>query len=85
MVLSSGLKVDQMLDVVDKDLTALDEIDETEQKKYSPEKFIGATLALQLVCSSQFSETMLMIQVGKHSRDEETVAAAQVLENIIAK
>lgn len=49
VVFPSGLKVESS-DVADDSFQPLNEIDSAEQKKYSPEKFIGAPLAYQLVC-----------------------------------
>lgn len=48
VVFPSGMKVEPT-DVVDEDFHPLSEIDSGEQKKYMPEKFMGAPLAYQLV------------------------------------
>lgn len=48
IVFPSGLKVERN-DAVDGDFKPLNEIDLTEQNKYTPEKFLGAPLAYQLV------------------------------------
>lgn len=51
VVFPSGLKVDPILDPVDEDFHPLNEIDKVEQDKYTPEKFVDAPLAYQLVSS----------------------------------
>ncbi|KAL4904497.1 hypothetical protein BDW74DRAFT_25448 [Aspergillus multicolor] len=65
----TGLKVDPAVDVVEKDYKPRSADDEREYKKYVPETFVEAPIALQLV--------------GKHFRDEETVAAAEVVSRIV--
>ncbi|KAL2883488.1 hypothetical protein SGCOL_001171 [Colletotrichum sp. CLE4] len=65
----TGLHVDPAIDVVDKDYKPRSDTDEREYKKYIPEEFVDAPIALQLA--------------GKHFRDEETVAAADLVTKII--
>ncbi|KAK7906007.1 hypothetical protein LTR67_000732 [Exophiala xenobiotica] len=65
----TGLKADPNVDVVETDYTPRSAEDEREYKKYIPDKFIGAPIALQVV--------------GKHFRDEDTMAAAEMISKII--
>ncbi|KAM0544663.1 hypothetical protein ACHAPJ_011724 [Fusarium lateritium] len=65
----TGLKVDPTIDAADLAYEPRSVDDEREYRKYVPEVFVDAPLALQLV--------------GKHFRDEETVAAAELLSKII--
>lgn len=81
----TGLNVDPKIDVVEVDYKPRDAVDDREYQKCRwnlnlqksiltrapdvPEKFTGAPIALQLV--------------GKHFRDEETVAAAGLVSEII--
>lgn len=57
VVFPSGLKVETS-DVADANFHPLNDIDLAEQSKYTPDKFIGAPLAYQLVCF--FCETSLL-------------------------
>ncbi|KAF4776197.1 hypothetical protein HER10_EVM0004269 [Colletotrichum scovillei] len=65
----TGLHVDPKVDVVDANYKPRSATDEREYKKYIPEAFVDAPIALQLA--------------GKHFRDEETVAAADLVTKII--
>ncbi|KAM5377870.1 hypothetical protein ACJZ2D_004774 [Fusarium nematophilum] len=65
----TGLNVDPTIDVVEEGYTPRSDVEEREYKKYVPETFSGAPIALQLV--------------GKHFRDEETVAATELVSKII--
>ncbi|KAJ9496594.1 hypothetical protein H2202_007966 [Exophiala xenobiotica] len=76
----TGLKADPNVDVVETDYTPRSAEDEREYKKSRkgasvdtsvdiPDKFIGAPIALQVV--------------GKHFRDEDTMAAAEMISKII--
>ncbi|KAK5312773.1 hypothetical protein LTR93_011194 [Exophiala xenobiotica] len=65
----TGLEVDPELDPAEVDYLPLNENDRREHAKYSPEVFAGMPICLQVV--------------GKHFRDEETVAAARVIESVI--
>ncbi|CAI7572400.1 unnamed protein product [Penicillium manginii] len=69
----SGLKVDKKLDALTEDhknYTPRNEADEREWKKYEgPERYEDAPIALQIA--------------GRHFKDEETLAASKVLEEII--
>ncbi|KAF5013206.1 hypothetical protein FDECE_785 [Fusarium decemcellulare] len=65
----TGLKADPAIDVVEEGYQPRSAVDETEYKKYVPESFADVPIALQLV--------------GKHFRDEETVAATALLSKII--
>ncbi|KAK2027473.1 amidase [Colletotrichum zoysiae] len=67
----TGLYADPAIDVVEKDYKPRSATDEREYKKYVAEEFEGAPIALQLA--------------GKHFRDEETVAAADLISKIIQK
>ncbi|RDL29709.1 Uncharacterized protein BP5553_10689 [Venustampulla echinocandica] len=69
VVFPTGLRVDQELDAVEAGYQPRGAQDEAEYKSYSPEKFVDAPIALQLV--------------GNRFCDEATVAAAKVLEDII--
>ncbi|OAQ58167.1 fatty-acid amide hydrolase [Pochonia chlamydosporia 170] len=64
----TGLKVDPVIDTVC-EYQFRSAVDERESKKYTPETYVAAPIALQLV--------------GKHFRDEETVAAADLVSRII--
>ncbi|THC99202.1 hypothetical protein EYZ11_001290 [Aspergillus tanneri] len=68
-VFPSGLVVDSALDQVDGDYSPKNEVDEREWRKYSPEKYEGAPIGLQLT--------------GKHFKDEETLAAAGLISRIV--
>jgi Asp-tRNA(Asn)/Glu-tRNA(Gln) amidotransferase A subunit family amidase len=72
-VFPSGLTVDPKLDVLseqDKKYTPRDEIDEREWLKYQgPERYEGAPVGLQIA--------------GRHCKDEETLMAAKVIEEIM--
>ena len=72
-VFPSGLTVDRELDVLsaqDKGYKPRNEVDEREWKKYqSPERYEGAPIALQIT--------------GRHFKDEETLAAAKLVEKLI--
>lgn len=65
----SGLLVDQNLDQVDRGYKPRNEVDEREWKKYSPERYTDAPIGLQLA--------------GKRFKDEETLAAASLISEII--
>ncbi|KAI1620801.1 amidase signature domain-containing protein [Exophiala viscosa] len=65
----TGLKADPSVDVVEADYKPRSAQDEREFKKYVPERFIDAPIPLQVV--------------GKHFRDEETVAAAELISGIV--
>ncbi|KAI1070410.1 hypothetical protein LB507_010236 [Fusarium sp. FIESC RH6] len=65
----TGLKVDPAVDGADLNYEPRSAEDETEYRKYSAEKYVDAPLALQLI--------------GKHFRDEETVAAAEFISKIV--
>ncbi|TVY81435.1 putative amidase [Lachnellula suecica] len=69
VVFPSGFGVDPEINAVDGNFRPMNDIDKAEQMKYVPGKFRDAPLAYQLI--------------GKHFRDEETVAAAQIVERII--
>ncbi|KAI8670258.1 Amidase [Fusarium keratoplasticum] len=64
----TGLKVDPAIDVVE-DYKPCSQEDDREYRKYVPETFANAPIALQLV--------------GKHFRDEETVAATELVSKIV--
>jgi Asp-tRNA(Asn)/Glu-tRNA(Gln) amidotransferase A subunit family amidase len=72
-VFPSGLTVDPDLDALtkqDKKYVPRNEVDEREWNKYqSPERYEGAPIALQIA--------------GRHFKDEETLAAAKLVEEII--
>ncbi|TDZ41089.1 putative amidase [Colletotrichum trifolii] len=61
----TGLKVDPKVDVIEKDYRPRSEEDEREYKKYTPEEYTEAPIALQLA--------------GKRFHDEDTLAATQVV------
>ncbi|KAJ9493840.1 hypothetical protein H2202_010695 [Exophiala xenobiotica] len=76
----TGLKADPNVDMVETDYTPRSAEDERKYKKSRkgssvdisvdiPDKFIGAPIALQVV--------------GKHFRDEDTMAAAEMISKII--
>lgn len=69
----SGLTVDSKLDVLtenDKRYVPRDDVDEREWRKYQgPERYEGAPIGLQIA--------------GRRFKDEETLAAAKVVEEII--
>ncbi|KAF9871119.1 fatty-acid amide hydrolase [Colletotrichum karsti] len=65
----TGLKVDPVIDIVEKDYKPRSAEDEREYKKYIPEDFAEAPIALQLA--------------GKHFRDEDTLAAAETVCKVI--
>ncbi|KAF7550000.1 hypothetical protein G7046_g8158 [Stylonectria norvegica] len=65
----TGLTVDPAIDVVEKDYLPRSAKDRREYEAYVPETFVGAPIALQLV--------------GKHFRDEETVAATELVSRIV--
>ncbi|EXJ78169.1 hypothetical protein A1O3_09330 [Capronia epimyces CBS 606.96] len=69
LVFPTGLEVDPALDPADVDYVPLNENDRREHAKYCPEIFAGMPICLQVV--------------GKHFRDEETVAAARVVESVL--
>lgn len=74
-VFPSGLTVDPKLDLLsdmDKAYKPRSDVDEREWAKYQgPERYEGAPVALQIA--------------GRHFKDEETLAAAKVVEGIITK
>lgn len=65
----SGLVVDAAVDVVDTGYVPRSEVDAREWRKYRPERYEGAPIGLQLA--------------GKHFCDEETLAAAEVIEAVL--
>ncbi|KAK1959772.1 amidase [Colletotrichum sublineola] len=67
----TGLHVDPAVDIVDIDYKPRSATDEREYKKYVAEGFADAPIALQLA--------------GKHFRDEETVAAVDLIAKIVQK
>ncbi|RDW87885.1 hypothetical protein BP5796_03579 [Coleophoma crateriformis] len=69
LVFPAGITVDPALDSVDTDYKPTNEMDQVQYSKYVPEVFEGAPICLQVV--------------GKHLCDEETVAAARLIEQII--
>ncbi|KAJ9197293.1 fatty-acid amide hydrolase [Paecilomyces variotii] len=69
VVFPTGLMQDPTVDKVDEAYKPRSETDEREWKKYSPEKYAGAPIAVQLT--------------GKHWHDEETVAAAKLITEIV--
>ncbi|KAJ5810410.1 uncharacterized protein N7503_002628 [Penicillium pulvis] len=73
VVFPSGLTVDSKLDALteqDQKYKPRNEVDEREWEKYqSPERYEGAPVALQVA--------------GRHFKDEETLAAAKLIEEII--
>lgn len=72
-VFPSGLTVDPKLDALtgqDRKYVPRSEVDEREWRKYQgPERYEGASIALQIA--------------GRHFKDEETLAAARVVEEIV--
>ncbi|RDW67157.1 uncharacterized protein DSM5745_09023 [Aspergillus mulundensis] len=68
-VFPSGLYVDPKLDTVDSSYQPRSAEDEREWKKYAPERYVGAPIGLQLV--------------GRHFKDEETLAAASLVSNVL--
>lgn len=68
-IFPTGLFHDPAIDKADPEFKPRNEAEEREWKKYTPEKFIGAPIALQLT--------------GKHFRDEETLAAAKLVAEIV--
>ncbi|KAJ6161303.1 hypothetical protein N7470_004699 [Penicillium chermesinum] len=73
VIFPSGLHVDPKLDALngeDESYKPRNEIDEREWKKYqSPERYEGAPIGLQIA--------------GRHFKDEETLAAAKIVEDIM--
>lgn len=73
VVFPSGLTVDNELDALtewDRKYVPRSEVDEREWVKYSgPERYEGAPVALQIS--------------GRHFKDEETLAAAKLVEEVI--
>ncbi|KAF4124952.1 amidase [Geosmithia morbida] len=65
----TGLRQDPNVDAVEEGYKPRSPEDEEEYNMYSPEKFVGAPISLQLV--------------GKHFRDEETLAATDLVSKII--
>ncbi|EAW13376.1 fatty-acid amide hydrolase [Aspergillus clavatus NRRL 1] len=68
-VFPSGLVVDPVLDAVDGGYVPRSEVDAREWAKYQPERYVDAPIALQLV--------------GRKYRDEETLAAAGLVAEIV--
>jgi Asp-tRNA(Asn)/Glu-tRNA(Gln) amidotransferase A subunit family amidase len=68
-VFPSGLYVDPHLDAVDSSYQPRSAEDEREWKKYAPERYVGAPIGLQLV--------------GRHFKDEETLAAASLVSKVL--
>lgn len=85
VVFPTGLKVDQELDVIDKDYVPRSKQDEAEYAAYAPEKFVDAPICLQLVslCNSVLLLVLTIRQVGKRYCDEDTIAASMILEEVI--
>lgn len=69
VIFPSGLRVDPGLDRAEEKYKARSEVDEREWKRYRPERYEGAPVALQLV--------------GKRYRDEETLAAGKAVERAL--
>lgn len=73
VVFPSGITVDPKVDVLteqDKKYVPRNEVDEREWRKYeAPERYEGASVGLQIA--------------GRRFKDEETLAAAKVVEEII--
>lgn len=73
-VFPSGLSVDSKLDALsehDKKYVPRDEVDEREWRKYQgPERYEGAPIGLQVA--------------GRRFKDEETLAAAKLIEEIVS-
>lgn len=87
VVFPSGLKVDQELDQVDLDYKPRSEADTREYRRYHPRKFVDAPIA-----KAQYSLLLYFVRyanmksyqlIGKHHKDEETLAAAKLIEAII--
>ncbi|KAL4738886.1 amidase signature domain-containing protein [Aspergillus similis] len=68
-VFPSGLYVNPQLDPVDSSYQPRSAEDEREWKKYAPERYVGAPIGLQLV--------------GRHFKDEETLAAASLVSKAL--
>lgn len=72
-VFPSGSFVDTTLDAlteIQKEYVPRDEVEEREWMRYTgPERYEGASVGLQVV--------------GRHFRDEETLAAARVVEEVV--
>ncbi|KAL4918643.1 amidase signature domain-containing protein [Aspergillus aurantiobrunneus] len=71
VVFPSGLSVDPRLDAIDSSYQPRSAVDDREWRKYAPERYVGAPIGLQLV--------------GKHFKDEETLAAATLISNMFFK
>lgn len=71
LVFPTGEVVDGRVDVVEEGYVPVNEIDKAQFERYDPKTFEGAPIGLQVV--------------GKHLRDEETVAAAKLIESILKK
>ncbi|KAH9222070.1 fatty-acid amide hydrolase [Leptodontidium sp. 2 PMI_412] len=69
LVFPTGAVVDPELDPVEIDYKPTNPIDQQQYDKYDPKVFEGAPIGLQVV--------------GKHLRDEETVAAARLIEQML--
>ncbi|KAF4851885.1 putative amidase [Colletotrichum siamense] len=69
MIFPTGIHVDPAIDLVEEDYKPRSAEDEREYKKYTPEDFKDAPIALQLA--------------GKHFRDEDTIAASEMVSRII--
>ncbi|OJJ33190.1 hypothetical protein ASPWEDRAFT_115060 [Aspergillus wentii DTO 134E9] len=69
-VFPSGLFQDPAVDLAE-EYTPRNEVDAREWKKYKPERYVGAPIGLQLA--------------GKHFRDEETLAAAKVISDLLLR
>ena len=69
VVFPTGTRVDPQLDPADETYTARSDFEEKEWKKYRPERFENAPVALQLV--------------GRKHRDEETIAAGKLVDSIM--
>ncbi|KIW11187.1 hypothetical protein PV08_10487 [Exophiala spinifera] len=65
----TGLKADPSIDLVEAEYKPRSAEDEREYNRYTPELYTGAPIALQVV--------------GKHFRDEEVVAAADLISKIV--
>lgn len=65
----SGVVVNPGIDPVETGYRARNEIDEREWRKYAPERYVDAPIGLQLA--------------GKRFRDEETLAAASLVSDVI--
>ncbi|KAI8315509.1 putative amidase [Colletotrichum sp. SAR11_59] len=69
VIFPTGIHVDPAIDVVEENYKPRSAEDEREYKKYTPEDFKDAPIALQLA--------------GKHFRDEDTIAASEMVSRII--